>query len=295
MTPTQARAFHAVGKAGSFTSAARFLNVSQPTITTQVRELERTYGVELFVRSASGARLTETGTGLFRLVDQWHELQRECHEYLSSFQALQTGRLTIGTYGPYDAIDLTAVMRQRYPGLEIAVVFANSQQLKARLRSHEIDVAVMSGVTYGEDFACMKHRRRKLVALVANAHPWAQRTGLTMEELAREPLVCRERGSAVRDYLEVAAADKGLKLGWTTEIGSRDGIVAAVERGLGIGVIFDEGRLPADKVTILPLDNARCDATVDIVCLAERSDNRLIKSFVDLAAKEALRLRAEAG
>ena len=111
MTPTQARAFHAVGKEGSFTRAARALNVSQPTITTQVRELEKTYGVELFLRSSAGARLTETGSVLYRMVDQWQSLHRECQEFLSSARALKKGRLTIGTYGPYDAIDLKTQWR----------------------------------------------------------------------------------------------------------------------------------------------------------------------------------------
>jgi DNA-binding transcriptional LysR family regulator len=51
MKYTQLRSFHAVARAGSFTSAARYLNVSQPTVTEQVRDLEATYAIELFNRS----------------------------------------------------------------------------------------------------------------------------------------------------------------------------------------------------------------------------------------------------
>ena len=58
MSPTQARTFLAVANAGSFTGAAKALHVSQPTVTTQIRELEKLYDVELFLRHARGVRLT---------------------------------------------------------------------------------------------------------------------------------------------------------------------------------------------------------------------------------------------
>jgi LysR family transcriptional regulator, low CO2-responsive transcriptional regulator len=58
MTPTQARAFLAVAIEGSFTGAAKRLNLSQPSVTTQVGLLERQYKVELFHRIGRGVRLT---------------------------------------------------------------------------------------------------------------------------------------------------------------------------------------------------------------------------------------------
>ena len=54
MTPTQARTFHPVAAAGSFTAAAKALHVSQPTVTTQIKDLEQYYDVELFFRLVAG-------------------------------------------------------------------------------------------------------------------------------------------------------------------------------------------------------------------------------------------------
>lgn len=287
MTPTQARAFHAVAQAGSFTGAARQLNVSQPTITTQVRELEKTYGVELFLRSSSGARLTETGNSLYGMVDEWHGKQRECLEFLSGVRALRNGRLAIGTYGPYDAIDLTAAMRDSYPGIDVSVMFSNSNSLKDQLLSHDIDVAIMSGMNYDDSYHCLKFRKRRLVVLLPKQHLWNGREEIMLDELACEPLICRESGSAVRACLELAAGRRGLHLKWSAQIGSREGIVAAVERGLGIGVIFEEGHIPIESLGVLPIQDLECDATVDVVCLAERASNRIIKCFIELAGREA--------
>lgn len=61
---THLRSFHAVAENRGFTAAAHALNISQPTVTTQVRELEDRYGVELFIRTGRRVELTETGTAL---------------------------------------------------------------------------------------------------------------------------------------------------------------------------------------------------------------------------------------
>ena len=58
MKYTQLRSFHAVAKVGSFTGAAKELNVSQPTISEQVRMLEATYGIEVFNRAQRNINLT---------------------------------------------------------------------------------------------------------------------------------------------------------------------------------------------------------------------------------------------
>ena len=68
MTPTQGRAFLAVAIEGSFTGAANRLNLSQPSVTTQVGLLERQYKVELFHRIGRGVRLTPAGNALLPTV-----------------------------------------------------------------------------------------------------------------------------------------------------------------------------------------------------------------------------------
>ena len=63
MRHSQLRSFHAVAESGSFTAAAQRCRVSQPTITTQVRGLERSFAVELFLRRGRRVELTEAGRG----------------------------------------------------------------------------------------------------------------------------------------------------------------------------------------------------------------------------------------
>ena len=82
MKYTQMRSFHAVAKAGSFTDAARDLNVSQPTVTEQVRELEATYGIEVFNRARRKVKLTTTGRSLFEITQRLFGVVGETETFL---------------------------------------------------------------------------------------------------------------------------------------------------------------------------------------------------------------------
>src|SRR3546814_16155287 len=77
MLYTQLRSFHAVAREGSVTAAARAINVSQPTITTQVRELEAHYGVALFHRRGRRLELTQLGRDLLLTTQRFFGVRSE--------------------------------------------------------------------------------------------------------------------------------------------------------------------------------------------------------------------------
>src|SRR6202048_5229193 len=88
---TQARAFLAVAIEGSFTGAAKRLNVSQPSITTQVGLIERQYKVELFHRIGRGVRLTPAGTALLPMVRRLFTSLDEATAYLQDLRGQRQG------------------------------------------------------------------------------------------------------------------------------------------------------------------------------------------------------------
>src|SRR5690606_15498514 len=121
MSPTQMRSFYAVGLTGSFTAAARLLNVSQPTVTTQVKALEDLHGVELFYRHGRGAELTEVGRELFQIVLRIVANQNEATDYLNEMRGLRVGQLRVGAVGPYQVSEILARFTERYPLLDASV------------------------------------------------------------------------------------------------------------------------------------------------------------------------------
>lgn len=286
MSPTQARTFHAVAQAGSFTGAARALRVSQPTVTTQIRDLENLYEVELFHRHARGVTLTPIGKALLTIVRRIHVNQQDAIQFLQASQGLQVGHLHVGAYGPFPAIKILAEFDRRHPKLDVTLQFANSHVLEDELLHHDLDVAVMTHSSSTSDFYSIPFRTIcGQVVIVAKKHPWSRRKSVRVEELSGQPFVLREPGSSARRATDQVIEQSGGEPAKVVEVGSRDGVIAAVAEGLGISTLFDEGIMPQEHVIKLPIAGADIVSDVDVVCLADRKDSRIISAFFAVAAE----------
>jgi aminoethylphosphonate catabolism LysR family transcriptional regulator len=292
MSPTQARTFHAVAKAGSLTGAAKALRVSQPTVTTQIRDLEMFYGVELFHRHARGVTLTHTGKELLTIVRRIHANQQDAVEFLRASQGLQTGHLRVGAYGAYPAITILAEFNRRHAKLDMSLHFANSQVLEEELLNHDLDVVVIAHLNSTQDFHSLAFRRiAGQVAIIGKEHPWRHRKSVRVEELAGQAFVVREPGASSRQATDEVIAQSGGAPGKIIEVGSREGVLAAVAEGVGISTIFDEGIAPSEMVVKLPITGAEIVSEVDVVCLSHRKHSRIIAAFFAIADE----IRSEGG
>ena len=119
MSFTHLRTFHAVAEHRGFTAAAAALNITQPTVTTQVRELEAHYGVELFLRLGRRIELTEVGRALLGITRRVMSLREEADELLSSHGRFQAGHLRLAAVGPFHATEIIASLKRRYPAMQI--------------------------------------------------------------------------------------------------------------------------------------------------------------------------------
>lgn len=283
MTPTQAKAFDAVAVEGSFTKAAKKLGVSQPTITTHVKQLETLCKVELFHRTSRGVKLTPTGVNLHQIVRRMFGCYDEAAGYLDEVAGLRRGHLRVGSYGPYDAMPMLARFRSDYPGITMSAVFANSSVLSRQILDYEIDVAVLGRSDYPDGFHVMPYAEPPLVVIAPADESWRGRKTIDPAELRHHHLLMRENGSAARTAFERILLGAGVAGYSFDEIGSREGVVSAVASGMGIGAVFDEGLLPVDRVTKLTIEGATPISPVDVVCLKERRGNPAIGAFLAIA------------
>jgi LysR family transcriptional regulator, low CO2-responsive transcriptional regulator len=283
MTPAQARAFLAVAIEGSFTAAARRINVSQPTVTSQVGLLEKKYNIELFHRTGRGARLTSAGSTLVPILRRMFASFDEAVAYLEDLRGLRQGHLRVGSYGPYEVAALVARYKQRFPALSISVDLANSRTRSQKLLNYELDVALLDRIDDHPEFHVFPFNAPALVVIAPKTAAWAGRRSISVEELKDHVLVCREPGSATRAAFDrlVGAAD--VPPHRLLQFGSREGIVSAVAEGVGLGTIFNEGALPDNLVIKLSIRGRVISSRVDLVCLAERRSSQLISDFLMIA------------
>ncbi len=281
------RAFHAVADKGSFTRAADYLNVTQPTISGQVKALEETYSVKLFERRGRGVKLTELGTALHEITRRQFALNDEAERLLIASRGLLDGHLTIGADAPYHLIPLLAAFGRRYPAIRQTTTFGNSQRLLRVLLDGSADVVILPEVEPDNRLHAVPFRRDQLVVFVDLAHPWSERRSIRLGDMSDQTVIQREPGSTTRAIFEKAIAAAGVKPAQIREFGSREAVREAVAAGLGIGVV-NAGEFGHDqRLHQLTVRDANLNCLEQVVCLRQRQDTPVLRAFLAIVADMA--------
>ena len=283
MYHSQLRSFHAVARHGGFSNAARQLNLSQPTISDQVRKLETWFNVRLFERRRKSVVTTDLGDRLFQITRRMFELENEAIELLSESHALRTGSLRVAADAPVHLIPLIKVFRKAYPGISIALSIGNSDEVLAKLNEYEADVAVLPELPDEEQYLHIELSNDPLVAFVHDDHAWANRRKIRLEELCTEPLVMRERGSQTRAILESEFDKRGLRCEIAMEADRRDAAREAVAAGIGVGVVSSAEFGFDRRLKAVPITDCKQPMPEKLVCLKERAQLRTVDAFWQVA------------
>ena len=277
---THLRSFHAVAENRGFTAAAKALHISQPTVTTQVKELEERYGVELLVRRGRRVELTETGSALFDITRRVMSLHEEAEDLLLSSGRLTTGQLRVAAVGPFHATEMVARFLAKFPSIKVSMLLGNSDQTLQRILELESDVAILAHAVEDSRIYSVTFSTHKVVVFVNSEHAWYDRESVSMAELAGQPLILRETGSTTRRAFEIAAQKAGVPIEPLLEIGSREGVWKAVEQGLGIGVVADFEFVPHPRLRTIRIADADIQTEYRLACLMERRYSPKIEAFM---------------
>lgn len=289
MNLTQLRSFHAVARAGGFVAGAATLNVSQPTLTAQIKALEAEFGVELFYRRNRRSELTPFGRDLHAITQRLFAEEKEARELLAAAKGLRTGHLRIGAVGPYHVTEMLAAFNQRYPGITLSMSIGNSLEVQRDLLDYKSDVAVLAHIDPDPRLVAIPYRRHPVLVFMSADHRLARRKSVRLEELAGEPFVARELGSTTRRAFEAAASAKGIALRTIIEIGSREAIREAVIHGIGIGYVSEAEFIPDARLRAVRVSDADIYTAAHVVFLREREHSRLITAFLDVVRGAAQR------
>ena len=273
MSFLQLRAFHAVADNRGFTRAAEALNVTQPTLSGQVRGLEETYGVRLFERRGRGVELTPIGERLFAVTQRLMDDQAEALRLLTAARGLHTGVLRVGADAPYHVIPLLATFSGDHPGIQLSLSFGNSVEVLERLFERRCDVAVLPAVPSDRRLHVIPFQRERIGVFVERNHPWARRKAVAMADLT---------GSVTRAIFEQALAEAKVRPGPSLEVGSREAVREAVAAGFGVGAVFESEFGNDRRLHLLRVEGGTLETTEYAVCRQDRRTAPVVRAFLDL-------------
>ena len=285
MRLTQLRSFHAVAHAGGFTGGAKLLHISQPTVTTQVRLLEETYGAELFYRRGHKVTLTPLGTQLFELAQRIFSLENETIHLLQDSGELRSDHLRVGAVGPFHVTEMLVAFNRRFPGMQVSVRVGNSQTVLKALVDYQTDVAVLAQFADDARFHSVPYSRHPVVIFMNRRHPLAGRTSIRITEIEGEGMILREEGSTTRKAFDDAITKAGVRIRVVMEIGSREAIREAVIKGVGIAAVSQAEYIPDPELRVVTVRDAAMYTHAHVVCLAERRDARIVRAFLDIVTQ----------
>lgn len=280
---SQLRAFHAVATQGGFSKAAVYLRLTQPTLSDQVRKLEKDFDIILFNRNSRTVSLTEAGRQLLAITNRMFECEDEALEFLARSQNLLTGALTLSADAPFHVLQVLGAYRNRYPGVNVTLKIGNSEDILNQLFDFEADIGVFAQVPDDPRLKTLTLREDPLVAVVAGDHPWAARGAVKFRELAGEPLVLRERGSTTRRLVEDEFARLKITPGPVLEVEGRESIREAVATGNGIGFVSRPEFGFDSRVAMVELQDCRLPMHEYMVCLQSRAATRVVSAFWEMA------------
>lgn len=192
-TLRQLEYFVAAGETGSITQASERINISQPSVSTAISQLEQELDVQLFVRHhAQGLSLTSAGRTI--LIEAKRLLQKAegLYSVASGTSEELRGQLSIGSLTPLAPMvlpELALSFTSTYPGVVIRLHADNQEVLLNGLRRATIDIALTYNLQIPDDIEFMPLVDLPVHALVGETHALAGRSTVTLKELAQQPMI----------------------------------------------------------------------------------------------------------
>ncbi|MFI6447109.1 LysR family transcriptional regulator [Kitasatospora sp. NPDC050543] len=289
----QLRYFVAVAETRHFTRAADLVHVAQPSLSQQIRALEKELGAELFHRARGNIALTDAGEALLPLARRILADTESARLAVQETVRLRRGRVRLGAPPSLCTSlvpDVLRVFRDHYPEVTLLVREGGSRDLVKALADGELDLALIITPQAGGDapaLAVTELLHEELVLVSAAPHP---RRRVRVAELRERPLVMFREGYDVREATIAACRAAGFEPTFAVEGGEMDAVLGFVRAGLGPAVV--PGMVAARSgLAVTPFAGPGLGRTISVAHGAELPPTR---AAAELRATLLTHLRAAA-
>jgi DNA-binding transcriptional LysR family regulator len=238
-TLRQLKVFETVARHLSFSRAAEELHLTQPAVSTQVRQLEHHVGLPLFEQLGKKVYLTPAGVEMLHYSRSIIQQFREAEDAMAQLRGISGGRLNVAVIsaGDYFFPRLLAEFISRHDGVALNLAVHNREELLHQLAGNLTDLAVMVRPPEGMDTINESFAPHPYVIVAAPDHPLVGKRSIPLAALASEPFIVREKGSDTWNSMQEGFAGRLTNLRIAMEIKSTETIKQAVIANMGIAFL----------------------------------------------------------
>jgi DNA-binding transcriptional LysR family regulator len=290
----QLHIFSRVVECKSFSKAAESVHLSQPTVSSHVKDLEDHFGCLLIDRLSKAAAPTQAGRLLYGYARRMLALRDEAETALAQHQGRMRGQLTIGGStipGGYLLPRVIGKFKVRYPQIRPSLIIADTRQIVASVVEGAIELGVVGAESRDKNIL-QEHLIDDHMRLIVPAeHPWSALKKILLDRLLSEPFIVRERGSGTLISIQERLKQQGRsveELNIVAELGSTEAVRQGIKDGIGVSILstlavsedLDSGALKALSVEGLNLTRG-----LYLTRHRQRSLSPLAEAFVEFLKK----------
>jgi len=292
----QLKVFCKVIELNSFSKAAEAVHLSQPTVSSHIKDLEDYFGTRLVDRLARTTLPTKAGELLYDYARRLLALRYETESAMAEFLGKMKGRLALGGStipGAYLLPRFIGDFCTRYPEVRIALIIGDTAEIISKLISGQIEMAVVGARSDDVQLNQQELVKDEMRVVVPPDHPWARRRQISLQDLKTAPFIIREAGSGTLKSLKqllhkhnCAISD----LNVTAEMGSTEAVRQGIKNKVGISIlsavaVADDER--SGVLRTLAVKDVDLTRRFYLTTSKHRSPSPLCRAFVDFLQDES--------
>jgi DNA-binding transcriptional LysR family regulator len=239
----QLKIFCKVVELKSFSRAARAVHLSQPTVSSHIKDLEAHFDCQLIDRLAKEALPTKAGRLLYRYARRMNTLRDEMESTMAAFKGEIKGSLDIGGSTIPGAFILPAIIgafTARFPDVNVSLSIADTQQVIEAILSTDIELGVVGAISSHSGIVQTRLVDDEMCLVIPAGHRWSVKKRIAPNQLFNEPFIIREHGSGTLKSIQSSLADAGLDINdlqVVARIGSTEAIRQGIKNGMGVSIL----------------------------------------------------------
>jgi DNA-binding transcriptional LysR family regulator len=286
------KTFVTLAEVKNFTKTAELLLMSQPSVSLHIKNLEKEFQTQLFLRSPKFLKITPTGEILYDRAKQIITIYEQTKQDILEQHNIIKGELKIGasfTIGEYILPSLLIDLQKDYPDLELQVIIGNTEEIVQSVRLFQVDIGLIEGQTNEKELSVHPFLQDELFIISSNDHKLANKNDVTITDLQNQSWITRELGSGTGEYLNHVIRSNGLKVKSLLTISSNQGIKETVINGMGLSLL-SRSVIARDvqhkNLSIIKLKDHSFNRTLSYVYSPIMADKKNVKTFISSLNKK---------
>lgn len=249
--------FTVLAATGSFTRAAKQLDIAQSALSISMKKLETQLEIKLINRLERRMSLTADGEVLLKHAHRILENVEQAENELQELKGLTSGVINFGVsamLGSYLLPDALAHFKQTYPGIQINIHEAGTATLEKMLLDGQLDLALIRSDRPHEQIRSITLLHEEIVACVPEHHPFAGKQSITLDEFCQQPLVLFREGYFLREAISRHSYKNKIDLNIQFETNLTELLKSLVKKKVGISTCLSLILNEQDSLLTVPFN-----------------------------------------